>query len=381
MPKLTKRVVETAGHGRHYDTEIRGFGLYVGETGSPRSFFIEYRHGYGRAGRKRRMVIGRYGILTPHLAREEAVRLLAMVREGRDPLQEKRQPAGVTMANAADAWIVDLSSKRKPRTAKDYRRYLDKHVLPNLGSVPVSEISRTQMAKLHSAIGNTPSEANHCMRCLSSFFTWCEYHELRPVGSNPCKLVERYKESKRKRYLSAKELARLSRVLAIAEYRWPWSTSAIRLLLFSGMRMSEVLFLRWTDVDIDNRCLKLRDSKTGPKTIFLNDSAREVLAQIPRMTNTEFVICGHRKDGRLGDLERPWRRIRKAALIPDVRLHDLRHSFASAAVSGGVPLSTIAMLLGHSSIQMTERYAHLSDDPVRAAAELVGNAIKTRMNG
>jgi integrase len=376
VTKITKRLVESAGPGRWFDSELKGFGLHVGATGT-RAYFLEYRVGYGRAGRKRRMVIGRHGVLTPAQARAEAIRLLALVRAGSDPLEQKRRGAGETVETLAGVWLTEVAARRKPRTAHLYGRWMRTHVEPALGRMDVARITRADVARLHTAMRATPSEANNTIRALSVFMTWCERHGYRPDASNPCRHVERYKERARERFLSARELQRLSRVLLVAEHRWPWAVAAIRLLLFTGCRLNEILGLSWTDVDIE--CLRLRDSKTGPKVVHLNEPARNVLAKLPRVSGNHFVIVGQGKN-HLVNLDKPWRRIRKAALIPDVRLHDLRHSYASIGILGGLSLEIIGGLLGHSHTVMTERYAHLGTDPLKAAAEAIGQLISSAMS-
>jgi integrase len=155
-----------------------------------------------------------------------------------------------------------------------------------------------------------------------------------------------------------------------------WPVAAIRLLLFTGCRLNEILTLRWEHVETD--CLHLADSKSGPRTIHLNASARDVLAKLPRISGNQFVIVGQ-AGKHLADLERPWRRLRRAALLDDVRLHDLRHSFASIAVVGGLPLELIGGLLGHRHATMTEHYAHLGSDPLKTAVEAVGKLIEEAM--
>ena len=157
------------------------------------------------------------------------------------------------------------------------------------------------------------------------------------------------------------------------EAQIPFIMAAIRLLVLTGARLNEILTLQWEWVDFDAQCLRLPDSKTGAKTICLNPPAMQVLADIPRLENNPFVICGGKPGAHLINLQKPWRRIRKLAGLDDVRLHDLRHSFASIAVASGMSLPLIGALLGHSQPQTTARYAHLSDDPLKKAVKTVGD--------
>jgi integrase len=160
-----------------------------------------------------------------------------------------------------------------------------------------------------------------------------------------------------------------------------WAAGAVRLLIFTGARRNEILEARWQWVNVERGTLSLPDSKTGGKTIHLNAAALNVLAGLPRLDGNPFIICGGKPGARLADLEAPWRRVRKAALLNDVRLHDLRHSFASVAVAGGASLPLIGGLLGHRQPQTTARYAHLAADPLKAAAEAVGSRIAAAMMG
>jgi integrase len=206
----------------------------------------------------------------------------------------------------------------------------------------------------------------------------------RPDGSNPCRHVEKFKERKRERYLSASELLRLGDVLAEAERtrtELPGAIAAIRLLIFTGCRRGEILTLRWEHVDFEKECLRLPDSKTGARTIHLNAPALEILSVVEHQDGNPYVIVGGKPGAHLVNLRKPWQRIRAQAELEDVRLHDLRHSFASVAVGLGESLHMTGKLLGHSQAQTTQRYAHLADDPVKAATKRVGAAISGMMAG
>jgi integrase len=251
-----------------------------------------------------------------------------------------------------------------------------------LGATDIATIGRQDLVKLHHGLRRTPAEANYLTRVLSSFFTWCERQGYREDHSNPARLVVKFPERKRERFLSPRELRRLARALAVAERCrkvTPHIAVAIRLLVFTGARLGEVLSLRWEWVDLAEGELRLPDSKTGAKVIHLNAPARAVLAGLPRLKGNPFVIVGAKVGRSLVNLEKPWRRVRKAALLDDVRLHDLRHSHASVGVASGLSLSLIGGLLGHSKPATTARYAHLADDPLKAASELVGRRIAEAM--
>jgi integrase len=218
---------------------------------------------------------------------------------------------------------------------------------------------------------------------LSKFFNWCERHGYRPDGSNPCRHIEKYKEKRRERFLTPQELAQLGEALADSEEHEtvsPFAIAAIRLLVLTGARLSEILTLQWSYVDFEHSLLRLPDSKTGQKVIYLNAPALQVLTDLPRLEGNPFVICGKREGARLINIQKPWRRIRKAAGLDDVRIHDLRHSFASIAAGSGQSLPVIGALLGHSQPQTTARYAHLSADPLRTANDAIGRRLNETFN-
>ena len=230
----------------------------------------------------------------------------------------------------------------------------------------------------------TPGAANRTLALLSKMFNLAEKWGLRPDGSNPCRHIEKYPERRIDRFLSNAELADLGKVLAEDEYgrtELPSSIAAIRLLLFTGCRLSEILTLRWEHVDFENQYLRLPESKTGPKLVYLSPPALDLLSDLKREDDNPFVILGRKPGTHQVNLRKPWGRIRKKAGLEDVRIHDLRHSFASMAVAGGLSLPVIGALLGHSQPATTARYAHLADDPLRQAANIAGGRIAAAMKG
>src|SRR5262245_216069 len=274
--------------------------------------------------------------------------------------------------------------KLKASTAREYERTARLYIVPRLGRRPVGELKRQDIARLHHELASTPYQANRTLALLSKFFNWTERHGLRPDGSNPCRHVDKYREGRRERFLSQVELARLGDALREAERdksATPWAIAAIRLLTFTGARLNEILTLHWGHVSEEHECLMLPDSKTGRKAIHLNAPALALLQTIPRLEGNPYVICGEKAGQHFVNLQKPWRRIRSAAKLEDVRLHDLRHSFASVAAAGGQSLVVIGKLLGHSQPATTARYAHLADDPVKAASDTVGRHIGAAMDG
>jgi len=386
MPKLTKKRVESVKPSARdvflWDEELKGFGVRVKPTGI-RSYLIQYRN---RHGRSRRLTIAMHGRLTAEEARSEARQLLGAVARGEDPAAERRTlREAPTLTVFAKRYMAEIAhAKKKPGTIKTDETNLRLHLIPALGSLPLASVTRTDVVRFHHSMKATPGAANRTIQLLSHMMNVAEKWGLRPDGSNPCRQLEKYKEIKRERFLSAAELARLGDTLSEAERagtETPAAIAAIRLLVFTGCRRGEILGLQWKYVDFENTCLRLPDTKTGPRTVHLNAPALEVLADVPRLEGNEYVITGAKPGRHLVGIKKPWQRIRDHAGLSDVRLHDLRHSFASVAVGLGESLFMTGKLLGHAKAETTQRYAHLADDPVKAANERVGSAIAGMMNG
>jgi integrase len=363
------------------DTLLVGF--EVRARGGAKVYGVRYRLGTGRDAPMKRFTIGKHDSpWTPDEARTEATRLLALVAQGKDPAGTKAAAkTAPTVAELAQRFLVEhAEAKRKGSTAREYRRLIDHVILPALAKKRVADVTRRDVQRLHHARRATPTEANRALACLSTMFNLAERWGERPDATNPCRHVEKYPQKKRERMLSADELARLGD--AIAAYGGsPYAVAAVKLLVFTGARLGEILGLKWEWVDFERGEAHLPDSKSGAKTLHLPPPALEVLAELPRVEGNPHVIVGGVAGAALVDLEKPWQTIRKAARLEDVRIHDLRHSFASVAASGGMGLPIIGKMLGHTQAQTTQRYAHLASDPVKAAAATVAGKIAAAMNG
>ncbi len=365
-----------------WDTTIPGYGVKVTPSGR-KVFILQYRVS-GRASNKRRYTIGPYGAITPDQAKKEAVRLRGLIAGGIDPSEAKdRAKAAVPFKVFAAQYLEQYATThKKPRSIVEDRRNLDNHVLPVLGNKSLEKISRADIAQLHHRLRTSPTAANRVLSLLTTMLNLAERWGIRPDGSNPCKHIQRFKEQRRERFLSSEELARLGQALTKAEQdniHSPFIIGLFRLLIFTGARLGEIRLLQWTDVDLEERRLNLPDSKTGKKVIHLNAPAVAVLDQLPRIEGNPFVCCGQRKKKGLVGIHRVWFDIRGTAKLPDVRLHDLRHSFASVAAGSGTSLYVIGSLLGHTLPSTTARYAHLQSDPLREAAEAIGQQILSAM--
>ena len=249
---------------------------------------------------------------------------------------------------------------------------------PRIGKLRVSDVQRSDIATLHHAMRDTPYQANRTLAVLSKMFNLAELWEMRPDSSNPCRHVKRFKEEKRERFLSDIEYEHLGAALREIEQEGSETGSAIaaiRLLMLTGCRLSEIQKLRWEHVDLEQGKLRLPETKTGARVVHLGEPAVAVLRGIERRDEDPWVISGRKAGSHLTDLQHPWRRIRARAGLDDVRIHDLRHSFASGGLLVGEGLPMIGKLLGHTQVQTTARYAHLADDPVQAAANRIASRI------
>ncbi|HME71117.1 MAG TPA: site-specific integrase [Myxococcota bacterium] len=276
--------------------------------------------------------------------------------------------------------------KKKPSSAALDEHNLCRHVLPSpLARIRVEAVTERDVARLHHAMSATPVAANRTAALLSKMFSLAEAWKYRPKGSNPVRGLERYRERGRERFLSSEELGRLGDALAAAEaegIELKGALAAIRLLILTGARRSEILSLQWPHVDLERRCLRLPDSKSGAKSVVLNAPALEALAGLARdRSDSPWVIQGAKPGRPLVNITKPWFRLRTRAGLDGVRLHDLRHNYASIGAAAGMGLYIVGKLLGHTRATTTERYSHLAMDPLREASERIGARIAAALAG
>lgn len=408
--KLTKKSLEsikpTPRRTYVYDTELPGFGAVVLPSGG-KTFFIQFRTAGGRRGHARRMKLGTFGPLTVDEARALARKQLALVAQGHDPASRRAAEKAVpTVAELGMDFLAAIEARRKPDTAKEYRRLWTKHIVHVLGSLKVSEVSVTHVEQLHRGMRATPYQGNRTLALLSVFFSFAEARSIRARHSNPARDVEPYRERARERYLTPEEVHRLGEALTAAVSQGvmpapnrrrppatgltarhrpktagsprrlnPFAVAAIRLLALTGMREKEALRLRWSEVDLQRGIITLEDTKTGRSVRPIGAPAVALLASLPRLEGSAFVFPGASPGRSLVEINRVWYAVRNAAGLHDVRLHDLRHSFASMAAGAGGSLLMIGALLGHRNPSTTKRYAHLASDPLRTTADDTANGI------
>ena len=381
--KITKTLLNSLKPGTRdafiWDTELPRFGVKITPTGRM-VYIVQYRVN----GRLRRLTIGTHGALTPDQARTKAANRLGEVAEGSDPADAALAARhGITLEELTKRYLDDhAAAKKKIRSRDEDKRLIDKIINPALGKRTLASITRADIARLHHDWRRTPYQANRVVALLRKVFNLAEAWGLRPLNSNPCTHIEKYREQKRKRFLTTDELARLGAALKATEEdnsEPPQAIAAIRLLLFTGARVNEILTARHEYVNVEIGALILPDSKTGHKTIPLSAPAREIIESLPVLSGNPYLIPGRTKGSHLIGLQHIWERIKLKAGIPDVRLHDLRHSYASVGAAAGLGLPIIGALLGHADAATTQRYAHLATDPLKAAAEAIASRIEKAM--
>jgi integrase len=276
--------------------------------------------------------------MTLSMAREEALQTLAAMRGGVDPTADRK--ARLRAAVAKTITIRELSEfvipKLKPRTVSDYKELLTCHILPALGNLTVAEIDRGHVEKRHLDMKKTPRRANYTLATIRGLLSFAVKHGLR--SNNPASNIAPYREQKRERFLSEQEISAATEAITRAETDGvigPLAAAGLRLALFTGARSGEVTAIKWDHIDWERRLIRLPDSKSNaPRTIHLSDAAIEVLRNTPHVGS--FVVAGARPGTGYKNLTRAWARARKYAGLNDVRLHDLRHSYASLAAPGHV---------------------------------------------
>ena len=373
------------GNKVYWDAALGGFGIRITAAGS-RAFIIDYRtRGNGR---QRRYTIGRFPNWTTGAARIEARRLRQLIDQGEDPLADIEQArTAPTVADLCDRFEREHLPRKRPGTKIAYERTLNLHIRPHFGlHTKVADVGYGDVDALHrkiTATGGTYA-ANRTVAIVSSMFTLAMRWNMRPDNPvNPARGIERNPEIKRKRYLTGDELARLLKTLAAHPDKQ--SANIVRLLLLTGARKGEVFAMRWADVDLDETGIWTKLSSTTKQkadhVVPLSAPALQLLKEIQQQqiakqrTLGTFVFPADSETGHTVDIKGFWDKLRRAAGIANLRMHDLRHSFASQLASNGESLLMIGALLGHSDPSSTHRYAHLFQNPQRVASEKVGAAI------
>jgi integrase len=365
--KITDKIASQLKPGQQvFDSQVPGFGLRC--QGQTKTWFLRYR---SPDKRQKLVTIGRLGEQwTPARARDEALRLRALHVTGEDPARTRSEfKQSPTVRQLAEQYMATHGQRK--RTASEDQRRLDRHVIPALGDLRVASVTVPDVERLHQSLAHAPYEANRVLALVHTMFGKALRWGWRK--DNPAAMVERFHEDRRERYLSPEEVARLNQVLDAYPNR-P-AANALRFILLTGCRKSEALKATWGQFDLDAGTWTKPSSHTKQNRVHrvpLSPPATALLRAMPH--DNGFVFCGHR-GAPLRDLKHVWEDIRGQAGIADCRMHDLRHSFASALVSAGVSLPVIGGLLGHTQPATTARYSHLQDEALRVAAGLAASKL------
>jgi integrase len=410
--QITKRLIDglkpRGGEYFVWDGSLAGYGVRVQSTGAM-SYVVKYRAGSGRAAPTRRLTLAKVGTITPDEARMLAKKTLGSVAHGADPAaQRAADKRASTLAEVAEQFLTEhMDAKRSASSARSYRDLFERLVFPEIGKRKADKITSAEIQRLHSKNAHTPYQANRMLRVLSSLFTFASKAHVVPVGFNPCRGIEYFPEEGRERYLSTQELAQIGEAIREAEtiglpyavdeanpkakhapkaanrrtIVGPHAAAALRLLIFTGARLREILHLKWEHVDFERGLLMLPTSKTGKKTVVLNAPALAVLNGLPRIGTYVIagISAGEEGERPRSDLKKPWKAVSKRAVLTGVRIHDLRHTHASVGTGAGLGLPIIGKLLGHTQSATTQRYAHLDNDPLKKASEHIGSRLAAAM--
>lgn len=401
--KLTKSLIDRA-HPREkdyflWDAELKGFGIKISKGGR-KSYVCKYSAGSGRSAPTRRMTIGAHGSpWTVDQARAEAKKILGRAAIGEDPAREKQElRKQITVAELCALYLEQGVATKKASTIATDRGRIERHIKPLLGRRKVPSVTKADIKRFIQEVANGKTAADvktkaygraivrggkgtatRTVGLLGGIFSFAI--DLGLIDINPVHGVKRFPDKKGHRYLSPQEIANLGVALSEAKEKGlnPQAINILKLLIFTGARKGEIEALKWREIDFDRQYLRLEDSKTGQKNLPLNAPALEILSAISRLVGSDYVFPAFRGNGFYEGTPKVWRNVRSLAGLEDVRLHDLRHSFASVAVSDGASLPIIGALLGHTDSATTQRYAHLHDDPIKATSDMVGNRINALM--
>lgn len=399
MPKLTKKLLDklepdVAKEKFLWCVDPRRFGVRIAPTGRV-TFIVQYSH----AGRTRRYAIGQYGQITLEQARARAKELFAEIAKGIDPSRERKaQKTAPTVSELADRYLEEHARvHKKPSSIRADEHNVKKHVKPRLGRLRVQDLTRQDLADFHRSMRGTPTAANRCLALMGKMLACAQLWGIRE--DNPARGVPKFREKRRDRFLNENEFAQLGAALreveahGIEDY---YVVAALRLLAVSGLRLGEVLNLKWQDVDLERGRITLRDAKTGDRVAIANpamsallqglsDRRAQAIAKHRRADrkareSSPLVIPGRIHGKPLGGIHRPWARICTKAKLTDLRIHDLRHSFASLGAAGGLSLPAIGALLGHRSPATTDRYIDWADASLRRASDRIGARVASAMD-
>ena len=382
--KITKRFLEAAQPKDKayeiWDSEIKGFHVIVLSSGR-KTFYFRY---YDLFKKNQRFKIGLFGNLSCEEAREVAKGLAGDVAKGQDPKKDKetRRQTEQHSSKMSFAKFFDIYTQKhrlvhhKPSTFKAHEYTVQRYILPFFYDKKLEDIVTQDILRFKDFLGKVPGTYNKCFGLLHNAFKLAELWGYRPKNTNPCSGIQKHTDRKMQRFLREEELLRLEKVLEAEENsntRSPYILGIIRMLMYTGCRRGEILTLKWEDVHMEDSYIQLKDSKTGARIVPLNGPAKRILGAARKQSDNPYVFCGGKNgNSHVVNVEKAWQVIRHKADLNDVRLHDLRHSFASFAIKKGLDLYKVAKLLGHKNIHTTTRYAHLAREELIKASDAVG---------
>ncbi len=375
--KLTnKKVEQLTTNTKSYivwDTDVKGLGVRV-NLNAKKTFILKYRLGFGRSAKVRKPVIGTAGIMKVEEARRIARKWLLEASDGKDPKEVDK--TNIMLKDFFDLYLKHYAEIKKKRLSIEQDKGLMRlHIAPRFGKICIKDITRAMITKHHQSMYKTPHCANRMLSLLSKMMNLAEKWEYIPQYSNPCRHIDKYKEEGREVYLNMSQIEKIG--LAISELEnkeSPYMLAAIKMLLFTGRRTNEILTLRWEYLDFETSKMHLPDTKTGAKTFYLSSTTKQLLDSLPNKEG--YVFKSVVKGKRITVVRHVWKKICKIADIKNIRVHDLRHTYASLAIHQGFSLPIISKILGHADTRTTERYAHLHDDPVNQAVDRIDQQLE-----
>ena len=363
-----------------WDPELKGFGVRAYPTGG-KLYIAQARgpYGEGTSKRPRRVTVGRYPVLDAEHARQRAALIIARIKAGEEPVPlplPAKHAGGPTVADLARRYLEEHVAVRcKPKTQRTARSVVNRHIVTALGKLPLAAVERRHVMALHESLCEFPAMANMTVKTLSHMFALAGKWGMAPEGCDPCRSIPLNPARKRERFLTDAEFDRLGQVLDEVSSNGSQisagAVTTIRLLMLTGCRRNEILTLRWEHVDLDEGEIRIVNGKAGSRTVHLSPSAVGVLAALPSQPGNPWVVPGAKPGTHMTDIDTAWRSIRAKAGLHDVRIHDIRHTFASRALALGEGLPVIGRLLGHRRVESTARYAHLARESIKNSAERV----------
>jgi len=357
-----------------WDSDVKGFGVRV-NLNAKKTFILKFRVGVGRAAKIRKPVIGAVGIMKVEEARKIARKWLLEASEGKDPKEVDK--TNVMLKDFFDVYLKHYAEiKKKQSSIEEDKRLMRLHIAPSFGKVCIKDITRAMLTKHHQSMHNTPHCANRMLSLLSKMMNLAEKWDYRPLNSNPCRHIDRYKENQRDVYLTMKQIEKVGFAFKeVEQHHSVYMMAALKILLFTGRRTGEILTLRWEYLDFENSMMHLPDTKTGAKKFHISSTIKQILFSLP--SREGYVFKSNVPNKHITVVRHVWKKICNITGIENVRVHDFRHTYASFALNKGYSLPIISKMLGHKDLKTTQRYAHLYDNPVNQAVDRIDQQLES----